>query len=296
MNEQPWSFQPVIKDPELEEKLKHDGYLVFKQFLDEDAVNHLVKYNTENKQEQNHDGIFNSIWHSSDVKYKEETIKKIKEIYTPSCEKYFVDYKIFGGSFIIKPPHGKGESNPHIDFGIVNEDVHRSFSLWIPLVPMREENGALRVLKGSHRLKRTFRGPNIPDQTLDTRSWLWDNMDLLILEPGDAVLYDHRAIHGSKDNFSNVDRVAATAAVTNADADMVLYFWDESKQRVVAYETDPMYLLTNNHDQLPVDLKIMDEWDYDLCQLTLEDLGVKSIDKPEKNNLFKKFQKLLQLD
>ncbi len=161
---------------------------------------------------------------------------------------------------------------------------------------MREENGALRVLKGSHRLKRTFRGPNIPDQTLDARSWLWDNMDLLILEPGDAVLYDHRAIHGSKDNFSSVDRIAATAAVTNADADMVLYFWDESKQKVAAYQTDPMYLLTNNHDQLPVDLNIMDEWDYDLGQLTLEDLGVEKIEKSGNHSLFNKFRKLLQFN
>lgn len=283
MENQSWPFKPVFKDPELEERLKQDGYIVLPKFLSAEQVKDLKEYNETNRQVQDHDGIYNSVWHSADVEYKKNTIKKIIDMYTPCCERYMTNFKIFGGSFIIKPPHGKGESNPHMDFGIVDEGVHRSFGLWVPLVPMREENGALRVLKGSHRINRTFRGPNIPDQTLETREWLWDNMDQLILEPGDAVLYDHRAIHGSKDNFSAVDRIAATAAVTNADAGMVLYFWDDSKQKVVAYKTDPEYLLTHNHDKLPTDLEILDEWDYNLKQLSLADLGAV---EPSRSGIF----------
>jgi hypothetical protein len=268
-----WNYSPILKDPQMELQLEKEGYLVIPRFLSSEAVSELAEYNEANQPEFVHNAIINSVWHSSDVEYKENTIKKIIDVYTPFCEKYFVNYNIFGGSFVIKPPHGKGESNPHIDFGIVNEDVHRSFNLWIPLVPTTKENGALQVLRGSHNQKKVFRGPNIPDQTLEIRDWFWEKSNLLELQPGDAVLYDHRAIHGSKSNFSSVPRVATSCALTNAGAEMVLYFWDEEKRKVVAYETDPTYLLTNNHDKLPTDLEVTAEWDYSLDQLTIEDLG-----------------------
>lgn len=268
-----WNYSPILKDPQMELQLEKEGYLVIPRFLSSEAVSELAEYNEANQPEFVHNAIINSVWHSSDVEYKENTIKKIIDVYTPFCEKYFVNYNIFGGSFVIKPPHGKGESNPHIDFGIVNEDVHRSFNLWIPLVPTTKENGALQVLRGSHNQKKVFRGPNIPDQTLEIRDWFWEKSNLLELQPGDAVLYDHRAIHGSKSNFSSVPRVATSCALTNASAEMVLYFWDEEKRKVVAYETDPTYLLTNNHDKLPTDLEVTAEWDYSLDQLTIEDLG-----------------------
>lgn len=271
--ENTWNYSPILKDPQMELQLEKEGYLVIPRFLSSEGVSELAEYNEANQPEFVHNAIINSVWHSSDVEYKENTIKKIIDVYTPFCEKYFVDYNIFGGSFVIKPPHGKGESNPHIDFGIVNEDVYRSFNLWIPLVPTTDENGALRVLKGSHNKKHIFRGPNIPDQALGIRDWLWSNSDILELQPGDAVLYDHRAIHGSKANFTSVPRVATSCAITNAGAEMVLYFWDEEKRKVVAYETDPSYLLTNNHDKLPTDLEVTAEWDYSLDQLTIEDLG-----------------------
>jgi hypothetical protein len=287
-----WNYKPILKDPDLEAKLKEDGYIVIKGFMDDHAVKELFDYNSANQPEFVHDAIINSVWHSSDVDYKERTIKKIIDVYTPFCEKYFMDYNIFGGSFVIKPPHGKGESNPHIDFGIVNEDVYRSFNLWIPLVPITSTNGALQVLKGSHRLKHTFRGPNIPDQTIELRDWIWDKFDTLLLEPGDAVLYDHRAIHGSKANFSNEPRVATSCALTNRDAEMVLYFWDDKKQRIVAFNTDPSYLLTNNHDSLPTDLDILNEWEYDLGQLTLEDMGVRSTSTGFVSQLLRRFKDL----
>lgn len=271
-----WNYPPILQDQKLEQQLKDDGVIVIPQFLDKHAVDDLFDYNAANQPEFVHNSIINSVWHSSDQDYKVRTIKKIIDVYTPSCEKHFVDYKIFGGSFVIKLPDGGGESCPHVDFGIVNEDIYRSFNLWVPLVPLTEDNGALKVLKGSHKLgKHVFRGPNIPDQTIDTREWLWENMETYLLEPGDAILYDHKAIHGSKPNNSRRPRVATSCAITNTGADMVLYFWDDSKQKVVAYVTEPEYLLTNNHDRLPTDLKIVGEWDYSFEQLTLSDLGVK---------------------
>jgi hypothetical protein len=275
--ERDWNYPPILQDQKLEQQLKEDGVIVIPQFLDEHAVRELFEYNAANQPEFVHNSIINSVWHSSDQDYKIRTIEKIIDVYAPSCDKFFRDYNIFGGSFVIKLPKGGGESCPHVDFGIVNEDVYRSFNLWVPLVRLTEENGALKVLKGSHMLKKhAFRGPNIPDHTIDTREWLWDNMETYLLEPGDAILYDHKAIHGSRPNNSNTPRVATSCAMTSVGADMVLYFWDESKQKVVAYDTEPEYLLTNNHDRLPTDLEIVGEWDYSFEQLNLNDLGVKT--------------------
>ncbi|MBI1286612.1 MAG: hypothetical protein GC178_03445 [Flavobacteriales bacterium] len=274
MKERPLIHAPIMKDPELERQLNIDGVVVMRDFLDKNAVKELFDYNTANQPEFTHNSIINSVWHSHDQEYKARTIEKIIDIYTPFCEKYFDNYNIFGGSFVIKLPNGGGVSCPHVDFGIVNEEVYRSFNLWIPLVPTTDDNGALKVLKGSHRMKQLFRGPNIPDQTVDIRDWLWQNMETYELNPGDAILYDHRAIHGSNPNNTEIPRVATSCAMTNAGAEMVLYFWDETKRAVVGYVTEPEYLLTHNHEQLPTDLEIVGEWGYSLDQVTLNDLGI----------------------
>ena len=275
------AYPRIMKDDKLEQELSEKGYLVLKNFFSADAVNELREYHKNNQPRFFHyDAIINSVWHTDDVEYKMKTLEKIISVYTRFCDAYFVDFKIFGGSFVIKPPHGKGASHPHIDYGIVDEDNYRSFNLWAPLVELTKTNGALQVLEGSHRIKQVFRGPNIPDLTIDLREWFWENQKKFYLKPGDALLYDHRAIHGSKDNFSEQPRVAVSCAMTNADAQMMMYFQDAERKKVCAYKMDSAYLLTNNHNQLPKDFPVYKEWDYEVRQLRMEDLSTCQETKP----------------
>lgn len=285
------TYPRIMKDDKLEQELTEKGYLVLKNFFDKDAVKELQDYHRNNQPEFYHnDAIINSVWHTDDVKYKRKTIEKIISVYTRFCDQYFVDYKIFGGSFVIKPPHGKGASHPHIDFGIVDEETYRSFNLWAPLVKLTKENGALQVLEGSHRIKHVFRGPNIPDQTIAYREWFWEKQKKFYLEPGDALLYDHKAIHGSKDNFSSQPRIAVSCAMTNLDAEMMMYFQNEEQKKVRAYKVDTEYLLNTKHNNIPTNFPVYKEWDYHHWQLSPEDFG--SLPEVQKKSLIERVKEL----
>lgn len=265
-------FPPIMKDERLEKQLLDDGYIVLKKFLSPERVADLLEYNRNNQPEFHADHIINSVWHTRDEDYKVRTIAKIIDVYTPPCNEVFTNYQIFGGSFVIKPPFGKGASQPHIDYGIVNEDKFRSFNLWIPLVKLTPENGPLQVLKGSHNIRNIFRGPNIPDQTVELREYFWKECTELLLDAGDALLYDHRAVHCSRENHSTEPRIATSCALTSAGAPMMVYFWNDDRKKIQGFQIELDYLMKNNHGNLPVDMQPVQEWDYSFDQISMRDL------------------------
>jgi ectoine hydroxylase-related dioxygenase (phytanoyl-CoA dioxygenase family) len=281
-------YPRIMQNEKLEQKLNEDGYIVIKNFLSPEALQDLIDYNKNNQPEFNAEHIINSVWHTRDEDYKIRTIRKIIDVYTPFCDKYFVDYKIFGGSFVIKPSGGKGASQPHIDYGIVDEDKFRSFNLWIPLVKLTKENGALQVMKGSHKIRNVFRGPNIPDVTADIREYLWNSSDYLFINAGDAVLYDHRAIHCSRNNFSSIARVATSCALTSSAAHMMAYFMNNEQTKVLGFEIETDYLMKNNHANIPNQFAPVKEWDWTVKQLSIDELN-----EAGSTNIFKKFLRKL---
>lgn len=264
-------YQQIMKDPLLEKQLSQDGFLVIKNFFAEDRVKDLLQYfyNTQTTYHAEH--IINSVWHSSDVNYRKNTMKKIVEAYDEPCQRYFVDYKLVGSSFVIKPPHGKGASYPHIDYAIVDEDVHRAYSLWIPLVNLTKENGPLQVMRASHTIKKVFRGPNIPDPVANIHDFLWLHSEAFLLNAGDLIIYDYRLVHCSRENFSNEPRVAVSSAIIASNASMMLHFWDEETQKVFGYEVDTEYMMQNTNKNPKGILTPAKEWNASIAPLSVED-------------------------
>lgn len=268
------TFPAVMKDEALEKELNENGYLVFRNFFDEEALKEVIEYHEKNQPQLHHyDAIANTVWHTDDIDYRINTNKFAMDVFGRVCDKLMKDYRIIGGSYVIKPPHGLGISYPHIDYGIVDEEKYRSFNLWSPLLDLNENNGALQVLKGSHKMKQVLRGPNIEDQCIGIREWLWEKKDKLYINAGDAIFYDHRAIHGSGANNADIPRVAFSCAVTHVDAPMIMYFLDETGKKVNAYEIDEEKMKHGEEELPPKGREPYKVYDYEPWQLTLPDLG-----------------------
>lgn len=274
------NYPPILKDEKLEKRLLDDGYLIIRNFLSAEAVAQLTEYYESNLFEIDRDTIFNTIAHTNDIDYKKRTIDEITSVYRPFCDKYFTDYKLFGGSFVVKPGGGKGTSQPHIDWTTVDEEKFRSFSLWIPLIELNKRNGALGAVKGSHKFNQLFRGPNIPDQIIDLRDWFWENSETEYLAPGDVFIYDYRTVHCSRENFTPTPRVAVSCSITSTNAQTLVYFWNEQQKIVSAYKsTIEMYLDGKTIVSLPENSKPLKYWDYRPNQLSKADfphVGIKS--------------------
>ena len=100
----------------------------------------------------------------------------------------------------------------HQDIRYWSFDAPELVSVWIALGPEREENGALRVIPGSHRLhldrgrfdRHLFLRPEIGEnrELIDTAS-------LVELEAGDALFFHCRLFHAAGKNASREVKLSA---------------------------------------------------------------------------------------
>jgi len=105
-------------------------------------------------------------------------------------------------------------------------------TIWLPLDPVTRESGAVEYVRGSHRWNveyraRDFRSTGIFDDDAlppvpDIDAYR-DSYDIISfdLEPGDAVVFDFRTLHGAAGNRSTTRRRRALA--TRWAGDDVVY-------------------------------------------------------------------------
>jgi non-haem Fe2+, alpha-ketoglutarate-dependent halogenase len=123
------------------------------------------------------------------------------------------DILVWGTSFFIKEPHTGGFVSWHQDltyWGLEPADI---VTAWIALSASRTENGAMRVIPGTHTMqivphKDTFS----PDNLLSRGQEIGVKVDeakavALELEPGEMSLHHVKLIHGSERNTSAARRI-----------------------------------------------------------------------------------------
>ena len=100
----------------------------------------------------------------------------------------------------------------HQDIRYWSFDAPELVSVWLALGPEREDNGALRVIPGSHRLqldrgrfdRHLFLRPE-----LDANRKLIDTATLVELEAGDALFFHCRLFHAAGKNDSEEVKLSA---------------------------------------------------------------------------------------
>ncbi len=135
------------------------------------------------------------------------------------------------GAFQIKPPSSKSDLNPHQDSPVVDELIHNSVYVWIPLCDIDEKNGPVWVLPGSHLWGNHQRSLNVHWVFEKHTQLLWKYMQPITMKKGDLLCWDTALIHGSSPNLSNETRVAITTTVLPKDYRMVDYFADKKTQK-----------------------------------------------------------------
>lgn len=128
----------------------------------------------------------------------------------------------FLGSFLSKGASPDSRVDMHQDLTYTDERSARAVILWAPLVDTSANNGALRVIPGSHLWSHGIRAASkgslatAPIQgTLEARSIV------LSLRAGEAVLYDPALVHGSDPNTTQDIRPALGLALGPENATLV---------------------------------------------------------------------------
>src|SRR5262245_39076862 len=132
------------------------------------------------------------------------------------------DCQLVTASFVVKEAHPRGVVPPHQDWTFVDETRFRSATVWVPLVDIDVDNGALGAIHGSHRFfptqVRSSPSPQCKSLLSDHLWSIFPYLDVRPLRAGQAFIFDNATIHGSPPNVTPRPRIAAGIGVTRAEA------------------------------------------------------------------------------
>ncbi len=244
-------------------QLLSQGYAVF-DLLNEELIDQLTAIFDEYHEEKP-DGFY-ATTHLEDKAKRKEISDRVQVLLAKRIESKFENIHLLGGAFISKAPGEKGILPLHQDWNLVDETKARSYNLWIPLVDVNEENGAMRILPHSHLKQTTFRGPKVAPVLYQISSEVDQHMFSLNMNRGQAVMYDHALWHSSPQNNTDQLRLAYVMGVVPTNVEMKYYH--QNGDLVEEYDSHPNFFFENDRETGPVGLTLCRTFEHPNKQLS----------------------------
>lgn len=264
----------IFRNRETDEAFRLDGY-VTAQLLAPEDIRALLDLHRAVTPELTQD--FFATLHNPDAEHRRRGHHGIIQIIRDKVRQLIYDYEFCLATFLTKKPLASdAEVGLHQDISLVDPADHIGIDVWCPLVDVDENNGCLKVVKGSHLLL-----PHIVAVPRGTAQ-LATTLDLLDSEyarhvplaAGSAVFYDSRLVHGSDGNRTDAPRIAFSCAMIPTGVSPRIYFGDEQKPaNLEVYEVSDDFLLNYTFSERPDGATLLDSIDYPIQPLQPEDLA-----------------------
>ena len=138
------------------------------------------------------------------------------------------DILVCGTTLFIKNPDQKGFVSFHQDAKYIGLEPHNWVTGWVAITDSNEENGCMRMLKGSHKEDLKFHNQKFDENNLLTRGQTVENVPInettpVMLKAGQLSLHHPQIVHGSGLNKSNDRRIGfAIQSYIGTNVDEVL--------------------------------------------------------------------------
>jgi phytanoyl-CoA dioxygenase PhyH len=219
---------PVFRDPEAEKEFTRKGYVV-RPFLEKHEIDAAQSLHDSLTPRIPRD-LYQSV--SGDSTYRQQVSDGIRNIIQGRLKEFLPEYRISFCSFVTKRPASTNGSLPvHIDPWFSDNRRHRSVHVWCPLIDVDRNNGCLKVVAGSHRLRNTpFTVTMNPTPFDHLRTQLdRDFASYIPMAAGESIFYDGRLLHASGENRSPRPRVALAALNRHDTAKPCVFLWDKGE-------------------------------------------------------------------
>jgi hypothetical protein len=231
---------PTLLDPELQQKLADEGYVVMDALSPEDVA--FLRQGVDALFAGERRG-FHASNTSNDPPYRRAVHELLAPVLQAALTPRFAGYDVVNSLAILKFAGEDSGFVVHQDWKMVDENRYRGVNVWCPLVDTDADNGGLLVLPGSHRLLNSVRcGPDFPSwYDAPGLSVSWADMVPVEVRAGQALVFDHRLLHSSAINRSDDVRPVAVAVMLPSDAQA--YHWfrpepDSDELDVLAVDND----------------------------------------------------------
>ena len=138
------------------------------------------------------------------------------------------DILVCGTTLFIKNPDKKGFVSFHQDAKYIGLEPHNWVTAWLAVTDSNEENGCMRMYKGSHKKDLKFHNQKFDENNLLTRGQTIEDIPInettpVILKAGQLSLHHPTIIHGSGLNKSKERRIGfAIQSYIGTNVDEVL--------------------------------------------------------------------------
>lgn len=211
----------LLKDEVYNRQLLENGF-VHIPFLTEQEVSALKALYINHYGNDKVEGLYVSAF-----KGKREIMQVVSDassaIFERACNLHLNEVHKLGGAFIAKDYDPENVLHAHQDWSIVDEALHRSYTIWVPLQDIDETNGAMHVLPGSHNWVRGYRHITIPSVYGKVYDLAWKYSLPIYMKAGEALIFDHALAHSSRPNCSSELRIVATQGFVSKGAEMRIY-------------------------------------------------------------------------
>lgn len=215
----------IFRDESLEQTFLTQGFVVV-PFLDAPTLARLREI-YEAVDPCLDEPFYTSMWSDSEA-YRGRVNREVEAVLAPPFRRWVKDFEPFASGFLVKHPRAGSSVPLHQDWSYTDEDHDPVVIAWCPLRDVDHDDGCLAVVPGSHALW-THARPNGQDEPWMPYTGHEDSLASryaveLPMRAGDAVLYDPRLLHASRDNTSGRLRVAAGVATAPRGAQLMHYF------------------------------------------------------------------------
>lgn len=259
-----------MRDRAQARQLERDGYVVVPA-IDPDRIQ--AAFDVYERQSSGIDEGYYASIHSTSREYKEQVDSALREIVWPPCNDVLLDHRCLVAALTVKPPTGSTVVPVHQDWNTIDETAGAGLTCWVPLTPITEAEGIMRVLPGSHRYIEGLRGsPGFPApyQQISERI----DSELMVDVPvavGEVMVMDGRVLHTTPQNRSGHHRVAAYVNAIPRDATPIHYYRRDDGS-VAGYEVDPSFFTSFNIGERPEGSIFMEIEHYEQEPITMEEL------------------------
>ncbi len=182
-------------------------------------------------------GFYLSIWDNK-VDTRRQLHDLLNPIISPKSKELFVDYKILLNCFAVKNNQPASSWPVHQDDSFTDESKFSSLSIWVPLTDVDQNNGAMKILEGSHNKYKAPRSPTIPKPFAGEEDKLLAQMRTVCMKAGQALIFDHRLLHASGDNASDQPRVVAVSVLIPQEAPIWFYYRKNGTTEIIRLDED----------------------------------------------------------
>lgn len=246
----PGAARRVFRDRRLDRRFRRRGWVVASLWGPE-VADHLVRLHSVSDIGGD-DGYYVSMG-STAIPDRARVDREVRAVLAPAVREMLEGFEDFVGTLVVKQPTGDSLVDAHQDGTCHDDSSVPGVVAWVPLTPMDNESGYLRVLSGSqHCLPGVLSTPPTPPQYQRCREELLEDvLEPVEVGPGQALLFDSRLLHGSPPNRSGRLRLAGYLRLKPASVPLQHYWYDDQAARLFGYEVEPDFFVNHRWGQRP---------------------------------------------